>query len=114
MKKILKQPTNHLIVGAVVFLTLYITAGNGLANTIISGDPQYIGVSLLTWIVQIICVCMIMFVLYGCVSIGKKVTDAVKNGKEKSYINAMEDGQEIKKNNSTPNLKKVKGKKVKG
>lgn len=35
MKKIINQPTNHLIIEGVIFVTMYFTVGNGISNTII-------------------------------------------------------------------------------
>ncbi|HBM5745470.1 TPA: hypothetical protein LY647_002838, partial [Enterococcus faecium] len=60
MKKIIDQPTNRLIVAGVIFVTMYFTVGNGISNTIIQKDPQYLLFSIYAWIVQTLWVSLLM------------------------------------------------------
>ncbi|EZP89804.1 TPA: hypothetical protein LY447_001485 [Enterococcus faecium] len=82
MKKIIDQPTNRLIVAGVIFVTMYFTVGNGISNTIIQKDPQYLLFSIYAWIVQTLWVSLLMLLFYWIVRVillllnkGKKKKD---------------------------------------
>lgn len=69
MKKIINQPTNHLIIEGVIFVTMYVTVGNGISNTIIQKNPQYLLFSLYAWIVQMVWVSILMLLFYWIVRV---------------------------------------------
>ncbi|BDP92859.1 hypothetical protein [Enterococcus faecium] len=69
MKKIIDQPTNRLIVAGVIFVTMYFTVGNGISNTIIQKDPQYLLFSIYAWIVQTLWVSLLMLLFYWIVRV---------------------------------------------
>lgn len=69
MKKIINQPTNHLIIEGVIFVTMYFTVRNGISNTIIQKNPQYLLFSLYAWIVQMVWVSILMLLFYWIVRV---------------------------------------------
>ncbi|KWW23251.1 hypothetical protein [Enterococcus faecium] len=83
MKKIIDQPTNRLIVEGVIFVTMYFTVGNGISNTIIQKDPQYLLFSLYAWIVQMLWVSLLMLLFYCIVRVILLVLNKAKKKKDR-------------------------------
>ncbi|BBM90199.1 hypothetical protein AAFE91_001072 [Enterococcus faecium] len=83
MKKIIDQPTNRLIVEGVIFVTMYFTVGNGISNTIIQKDPQYLLFSLYAWIVQMLWVSLLMLLFYWIVRVILLVLNKAKKKKDR-------------------------------
>lgn len=81
-KKFINQPTNHLIVEGVIFLTMYQSIGNGLVNAVAQEDLTYFIASLLGWGIQSgLLILLLLFVTF-VISILKKLF-AKFNNKEK-------------------------------
>lgn len=64
MKKLLNQPTNYLVLEGVIFVTMYLTLGNGISNMIIQKDLQYLLFSVFAWITQFFGVTLLMLLFY--------------------------------------------------
>lgn len=64
MKKLLNQPTNYLVLEGVIFVTMYLTLGNGISNMIIQKDLQYLLFSIFAWIIQFFGVTLLMLLFY--------------------------------------------------
>lgn len=52
MKKIVSKKTNEIVIMSVVFLTIFITTGNSIVNSIVQKDFHYLVYGFSVWSVQ--------------------------------------------------------------
>lgn len=102
--KITKQNTNVVILEAVLFMTIYSTISNGLANAILQEEPRYLVVAIVGWTVQMFCT-VVIFALF--VLAYKVVKNSVVLLKNRSRENVSK--RNLKKESKKINQNKIKG-----
>lgn len=69
MKKFLNQPTNYLIVESVIFLTVYLTLGNGIVSSIMQENVMYLFYSVAGWVMQLVVSVILVIILSGVLTV---------------------------------------------